>query len=146
MLGVFLLAVAAAATFGSQFEPGAWYAALRKPPLNPPSWIFAPVWSVLYAAMAVAAWLVWREPGRAARALPLWGAQLVLNALWSFLFFGLERPGVALLEIVVLLGLVLATLVAFSRVRLLAGALLLPYAAWVGFASYLNAGLWWLNR
>ena len=145
-LFVFLALVAVAAAFGAQFEPGAWYASLRKPPLNPPSWVFAPVWSLLYLAIAIAAWLVWRAQPGVAGSLALWGAQLVANALWSLLFFGLQQPGVALVEIALLLALVIATAVSFFRIRASAGALLVPYAAWVGFASYLNAGLWWLNR
>lgn len=142
---VFLGLVAAAALFGSLFQPGAWYPRLEKPPLTPPGWIFAPVWSVLYLSIAVAGWLVWRAGGGAIP-LFLWAAQLLLNALWSLLFFGLQRPGLALVEIAVLLALVIAATVVFFRVRALAGALFVPYALWVGFAAYLNAGLWVLNR
>jgi len=145
-LGVFLLLVSAAASFGAQFAPGVWYAALRKPPLTPPNWLFGPAWTVLYLSMAVAGWLVWRAPRKQRVALALWGIQLALNAAWSFLFFGLERPGLALAEIAVLLGLIVATTVAFFRVRRLAGVLFAPYAAWVAFAAYLNAGVWYLNR
>jgi len=145
-LCVFALVVAAAALFGAQFTPGPWYEALRKPPLTPPNWVFAPVWSVLYLAIAVAGWLIWRSRRHRATALALWGVQLALNAAWSFLFFGLQRQGLALLEIGVLLMFIVATAVVFFRVRPLAGALFAPYAAWVAFASYLNAGLWYLNR
>jgi len=142
----FLLLVALAASFGAAFPPGAWYEALRKPPLNPPNWVFAPVWTVLYVAIAVAAWRVWRvQPGMNA-ALALWGAQLALNALWSFLFFGLERPGLALVDVAALLALVGLTGFAFLAIDHNAGRLMLPYFAWVAFASYLNAGLWLLNR
>jgi translocator protein len=137
-----------AAAVGSRFEPGAWYAALNKPPWTPPSWLFGPVWTVLYATMGVAAWLVWERAGfRGARvALTLFGAQLVLNAAWSWLFFGLQRPGLAAAEIVVLLAAIVATCVAFWRVRTAAGLLLLPYIGWVGFATALNLAIWWLNR
>lgn len=145
-LGVFLLLVSAAALFGAQFEPGAWYAALRKPPLTPPNWLFGPAWTVLYLSIAVAGWLVWRAPRKEPLALALWGIQLALNAAWSWLFFGLQRPGLALIEIGVLLVLILATTVAFFRVRRMAGVLFAPYAAWVSFAAYLNAGIWYLNR
>lgn len=145
-LAVFVLLVAAAAAFGARFEPGSWYEGLRKPPLTPPNWIFGPVWSALYLGIAVAGWLVWREQPRRVGPLALWGAQLALNALWSLLFFGLQRPGIALLEIGVLLVLVTATTASFHRVRPLAGALFVPYSIWVGFASYLNAGVWILNR
>jgi tryptophan-rich sensory protein len=145
-LGIFVALVSLAAFFGSQFQPGPWYEALQKPPLNPPSWLFAPVWSVLYLAMAVAGWLVWRARPASTKPLVLWGTQLILNAAWSLLFFGLHLPGVALVEIVLLLTLLTITTALFFRVRTLAGALFLPYVAWVSFAAYLNAGLWYLNR
>jgi tryptophan-rich sensory protein len=140
-----LVLVALAASFGASFQPGAWYADLHKPPLNPPSWIFAPVWGALYLGMAVAAWWVWRAGG-GARPLALWSTQLLLNALWSWLFFGLHRPALALVDIAVLLVVLGATTIAFLRVHVPAGLLLVPYVAWVAFASYLNAGLWALNR
>jgi tryptophan-rich sensory protein len=142
----FIVLVALAASFGGVFQPGAWYEALRKPPLTPPNWIFAPVWSFLYLCIALAAWLVWQARRGPATPLALWAVQLLLNALWSLLFFGLHRPGLALLEIAVLLALVVATAAAFFRIRPLAGALLVPYTMWVAFASYLNAGVWYLNR
>lgn len=145
-LVAFVALVAAAGLFGAGFEPGEWYADLEKPPLNPPDWVFPPVWSLLYLAIAVAAWLVWREHPESAAPLALWACQLVLNSAWSLLFFGLHRPGLALAEIVVLFLLVALTTRCFFRVRPLAGALLAPYLAWVGFAVYLNAGLWYLNR
>lgn len=145
-LGIFVALVALAALFGAQFEPGPWYEGLRKPPLNPPNWVFGPVWSLLYIAIAIAGWLVWRARPASAKPLALWGGQLVLNAVWSLLFFGLHRPGVALVEILLLLALLIVTTVSFFRVRALAGLLLVPYAAWVSFAAYLNAGLWHLNR
>jgi tryptophan-rich sensory protein len=145
-LAGFIVLVVLAALVGSAFQPSAWYAALRKPPLTPPNWIFGPVWSFLYLCIAFAAWLVWRARRGATRPLALWATQLVLNALWSMLFFGLHRPGFALLELALLLALVVATTTAFFRVRSLAGALLVPYVAWVGFAFYLNAGIWYLNR
>jgi tryptophan-rich sensory protein len=145
VLAGFLLLVFLTALSGAAFPPGEWYAALRKPPLTPPNWIFGPVWTVLYVAMAVAAWLVWRAGG-GALPLALWTLQLVLNGLWSWLFFGLERPGLALLEILLLLAALLATTAAFFPVRPLAGWLLVPYVAWVAFAAYLNAGIWQLSR
>ncbi len=141
----FFALVVAAASFGAVFQPGDWYEALRRPPLTPPNWIFGPVWSVLYLLIAIAAWLVWRA-GADRIALALWSGQLVLNALWSWLFFGLQQPGLALIEILGLLVLLAATVRAFSRESRLAGALLVPYAVWVAFASYLNAGFWYLNR
>lgn len=146
-LAVFLILSFSAAYFGAQFLPGEWYAELEKPSWNPPAWIFGPVWTFLYAAMAVAGWLVWRadHPDRRA-ALALWALQLVLNALWSWIFFGLYRPGLAAIEIAMLWGAILATAVLFWRIRPLGGALLVPYLAWVSFAAVLNVALWWLNR
>ena len=143
---VFLLLVAAAASLGAGFLPGPWYAGLNKPPLNPPSWLFGPVWSILYLCIAVAGWLVWRSGRERKLPLTLWGGQLALNAFWSPLFFGLQRPGMALMDILALLCLLLVTVVAFFKVRPLSGWLMVPYALWVGFAAYLNAGLWYLNR
>lgn len=128
--------------------PGEWYASLAKPAWNPPSAVFAPVWTLLYAMMGVAAWLVWRQVGLREAALPLslFLVQLVLNALWSYLFFGLHRPDLALLDIVTLWVAILVVLVLFWRVSIPAGILLLPYLCWVGFASFLNFTLWRLNR
>ena len=145
-LGVFVLLVASAAVFGAQFMPGPWYAELRKPPLNPPNWVFGPVWSVLYLAIAVSGWLVWRARPESPLTLSLWAGQLILNAAWSFIFFGLQRPGAALLEILALLVVLLLTTASFFRVGSLPGALFLPYTVWVSFAAYLNAGIWYLNR
>jgi benzodiazapine receptor len=143
-----LAASFAAAWIGSRYLPGAWYASLAKPSWNPPSWIFAPVWTVLYGLMAVAAWLVWRRAGfrGAAAALSLFLVQLVLNALWSYLFFGLHRPGVAFLDIVALFAAIVAVAALFWRQDSRAGALMIPYAIWVGFASCLNLALWRMNR
>ncbi|NNL64995.1 MAG: tryptophan-rich sensory protein [Myxococcales bacterium] len=148
-LAGFVFLTLAVGAIGSQFLPGPWYEALEKPPGNPPNQVFGPVWTALYIAIAVAAWRVWRRGASGAETrgpLALWGAQLVVNALWSWLFFGLERVGIALLDIGLLLGLVIATGLAFHRVDRVAGLLFVPYAAWVAFATYLNAGLWWLNR
>ncbi len=126
--------------------PGPWYAALDRPALTPPGWVFGPVWTLLYLTIAVAAFVVWQSPERSHIALGVWGAQLALNALWSYLFFGLQQPGLALIEIVVLLAAIIATAVLFYRIRPSAGLLLVPYALWVSFATYLNAGFWYLNR
>jgi tryptophan-rich sensory protein len=141
----------AAAAIGSLFTtpaiPG-WYAGVAKPSWTPPGWLFGPVWSLLYLMMGVAAWLVWRRAGFAAAALPLalFGVQLALNALWSILFFGLQRPGLALVEIAALWAAILATTIAFFRRSAPAGFLMLPYLAWVAFAAALNASIWHLNR
>lgn len=124
-----------------------WYAALQKPSWNPPAWVFGPAWTVLYISMAVAAWLVWREGGWKAqgRALGLFLVQWVLNALWTPLFFGLQRPGLAFAEIVILWLAIAATLAAFWRINKVAGVLLVPYLAWVTFAAALNFAIWRLN-
>jgi translocator protein len=137
----------AAASLGAVFMPGEWYAALRKPAWNPPGWVFGPVWSALYAMMAVAAWLVWKRGGFVAqrRPLALFLAQLVLNAAWTPLFFGLHRPGLAFAEILLLWLAIVATLAAFRPVSRTAAWLLAPYLAWVSFAAVLNGTLWRLN-
>ena len=146
-LVLWLVVSLAAGWVGSRFMPGEWYASLTKPAWTPPSAVFGPVWTALYVLMGVAAWLVWRKAGfsGAPTALGLFVAQLALNSLWSYLFFGLHRPGAAFVEIVVLWLVILATAVGFWRVRPAAGALLIPYLAWVAFASGLNYQLWRLN-
>ncbi len=146
LVGWLLLSFSAAA-LGGLFMPGEWYAGLKKPSWNPPSWIFGPGWTTLYTMMAVAAWLVWKRGGfpRQRKALTLFLLQLFFNALWSPLFFGLHRPGLAFMDIVLLWLALLATVVAFWKARLLAGVLLVPYLAWVSFAGVLNFTLWRLN-
>lgn len=121
-----------------------WYLSLIRPPGTPPDWVFAPVWTALYVLMGIAAWRVWRRGARPA--LQLWGWQLALNAIWSPVFFRLHNPAAALAVILPLLALIGLTTRAFVRQERLAGALLLPYLGWVCYATYLNAGFWWLNR
>ena len=124
-----------------------WYAQLAKPEWTPPGWLFGPVWTVLYLCMAVAVWLVWRQGGFAAAKVPLalFAVQLVLNGLWSPLFFGLQQPGIAAVEIVLLWAAILATIVAFRGHSTLASLLLTPYLAWVTFAVLLNWKIWRMN-
>jgi tryptophan-rich sensory protein len=138
-------ALVGAATAGGD---SAWYAALDKPSWTPPAWIFAPVWTVLYAAMAVAAWRVWRLGGWRLHALPLAAflVQLSLNLAWSPLFFGLQRPGWALADILLLWVMIVATIRLFAGVDRWAAWLLAPYLAWVSFATALNAAIYLLNR
>ena len=122
-----------------------WYPALRKPSWNPPNAVFGPVWTTLYLAMAVAVWLVWRSGGDVAVALGLFALQLALNAAWSVVFFGQRNPRGGLVVIVVLWLAIAATLVVFVSIDPLAGALLIPYLAWVTFASVLNGAIARLN-
>ena len=148
LLGWFVVSFAAAATGAvASAQAGAFYGQLVQPAWAPPSSVFGPVWTVLYALMAIAAWLVWRSGGVAANrnALSLFLLQLALNALWSWLFFAWHLGGWSFAEIVVLWVLVVATLAAFWRVRPLAGALLIPYLLWVSFAAALNYSVWQLN-
>jgi len=137
----------AAAFIGSRHMPGDWYAALVKPSWNPPNWIFGPVWTLLYITMAVAAWLVWRRAGfgGAGLGLGLFVGHLALNALWSYLFFGLQRIDLALYDIAALWVSIIAVMVLFWRINPVAGVMMLPYLAWVSFAAVLNFTLWRLN-
>ncbi|MFG6460274.1 TspO/MBR family protein [Roseateles sp. DXS20W] len=139
--------VAAAAGAIASMDAPAFYAQLDKPGWAPPAWLFGPVWTVLYLLMGVAAWLVWRErpSQRADGALGLYLLQLGLNALWSWLFFGWRQGALAMVDVVLLLALVAITAAAFWRIRPLAGGLLLPYLAWVGFASVLTWAVWQRN-
>ncbi len=146
-LAGWLLACFAASSLGAFFGPGEWYASLRKPAWNPPGWVFGPVWTVLYTMMAVSAWLVWRQGGwsRQRKPLLIFLGQLALNALWTPLFFGLHRPGLAFGEIILLWLAILATWRAFRLVHRGAAWLLVPYLAWVSFAAALNFTLWRMN-
>lgn len=136
---------------GAQVSPGIasaeWYEAINKPDWNPPSWLFGPVWSTLYTMMGAAVWLVWKKYGftDAKKAIILFLVQLVLNALWSQIFFGIQELGWAFAEILVLLAAIIATTIAFFEKSRVAGWLMVPYIAWVGFASVLNGSIWWLN-
>jgi len=148
LIGWQLLSFAAAAIGAvASVQAATFYHQLTQPSWAPPSSVFGPVWSVLYALMGIAAWLVWREGGwrRQRGVLLLFVIQLAVNALWSWLFFGWHRGALAFADIVLLWLLIVATLVGFWRVRLLAGALLLPYLCWVSFASALNFAVWRLN-
>lgn len=146
-LGGWLALCFSAASLGAIFLPGEWYAALKKPVWNPPGWIFGPVWTALYAMMAVAAWLVGQRDGVTAqrRPLALFLTQLALNAAWTPLFFGLHRPDLAFAAIVLLWLMLAATLAAFRPVSRVAAWLLAPYLVWVSFATALNYVLWRLN-
>ena len=127
-----------------------WYPTLEKPSFNPPNWIFAPVWTALYIMMGVAAGLVWNrikyETEAVKKALVFFIIQLILNAMWSYLFFGLRNPMLAGLEIIVLWLMIYETYIQFTKINKIAGYLFIPYLAWVSFAAVLNASIWWLNR
>jgi tryptophan-rich sensory protein len=149
LVGAILICFAAAGLGGLVTTPKIpnWYADLAKPDWTPPDWVFGPVWTLLYLMMAVAAWLVWRPSGFTGAKLPLalFGVQLALNSLWSVLFFGLQRPGLAAIEIVVLWAAILVTTVAFWSRSSWAGALMIPYLIWVTFAMLLNFAIWRMN-
>lgn len=148
-LAGWVLVTAAAGALGAlaSIEARDFYAALSRPAWAPPAGVFGPVWTLLYMSMAVAAWLVWRERGftRARGALGLFLLQLGANALWSWLFFAWHRGGLAFADIVLLLGLIVATVIAFARIRRAAAWLLVPYLAWVCFATALNWSVWQRN-
>jgi len=151
-LVVSLVACLAAGAIGSVFTRSAiptWYATLEKPAFSPPNWLFAPVWTFLYILMGIAAFLVWCKGlgNRQVRiALIVFLIQLILNTLWSVVFFGLESPLYGLIVITVLWVAILVTVVMFFKVSRLASVLLWPYLLWVTFAAVLNASIWLLNR
>lgn len=128
-----------------------WYRTLRKSRLNPPPWVFGPVWTALYTLMGIALYRTWTRARRAefseerASFTPFW-TQLALNTAWSFVFFGMRRPLAALLTLIALHASIIATIRSFGRVDRVAALLLYPYIGWVSFAGYLNASVWWLNR
>lgn len=148
LIGWVVVSFAASAVgAAASVQARSFYGGLEQPAWAPPPWVFGPVWTVLYGLMAIAAWLVWRAGGfRAQRvALLFFLAQLALNALWSWLFFAWRLGALAFADILLLWLFIVATLVAFWRVRPLAGALLAPYLLWVSFAAALNHALWQLN-
>jgi tryptophan-rich sensory protein len=148
LIGWFIASFAISAVGAiASIEARSFYAGLVQPEWAPPGWVFGPVWTLLFALMAIAAWLVWRKGGFHAHriALSLFITQLLFNALWSWLFFAWRLGGPAFADILLLWGLILATLIAFWHVQRLAGILLVPYLLWVSFAAFLNYALWQLN-
>ena len=139
-----LLVVGGGLLIGFFTAPGPWYEALAKPSFNPPNWLFGPVWTVLYVLIAVAGWRIWQRE-RSGAAMKLWWLQLTLNFLWSPVFFALHRIGLALVVILALLAAVLVFIAIARKVDGLAAWFFVPYAAWVAFASLLNASIWMLN-
>lgn len=144
-LSVFLGLVLLAATTGSIFKPGVWYAALDKPAWTPPNWMFPIVWAVLYIMIAVAGWYVW-EAIKFGLLMWLWVAQLVLNTLWSYLFFGRNNMGLAFLDIVLLMGVIIGFIMLAIVIVPTAGFLFMPYLAWVMLAAALNFSIWQRNK
>lgn len=147
-LGGFVFACFLAAATGGIFRPGAWYEGLRKPSWNPPNWLFAPAWTALYIMIAVSGWLVWREAGFSDAALPAfaaYGAQLLFNAAWSPLFFGIRRMDLALADAVAMWLSIALTIALFAPISAFAAWLLAPYLAWVTFATALNFTLLRMN-
>ena len=139
-----LLVVGGGLAIGFFTAPGEWYAGLAKPPFNPPNWLFGPVWTLLYILIAIAGWLVWRHQS-GSTAMRLWWVQLVLNFLWSPVFFAVQSIGGALLVIVALLATILAFIAAAWGEHRTSALLFLPYATWVAFATVLNGSIWLLN-
>lgn len=150
LAGSLVLCFAVAAIGGAVTRPNidGWYAGIAKPPFNPPDWVFAPVWTLLFAMMAVAAWRIWLADPRMQsnrRALVLFTLQLAFNLAWSVAFFGAGSPLAGLVVIVALEGLIVATIIEFGRIDRLAAWLMVPYAAWVAFAIVLNVSIYNLN-
>ena len=146
LLGWLLLCFGAGA-FAAYFDPGPWYQALAKPAWTPPDWVFPIVWPLLYLCMAVAAWMIWKNAGfsRGRSALQWFLIQLVLNAAWSWLFFGEQMIATALGEIFLLLVAIIFTTMLFWKIVPAAGWLMVPYLLWVGYASALNMAIWQMN-
>lgn len=144
---ILCLGVSALGAWVTRPSISTWYVGLSRPWGTPPNWVFGPVWTILYFMMALSAWWVWKElPWKKSRGpLTLFFLQLTLNAIWSWLFFGFQRPDLALVEIVTLWFAIGMTVMSFWNARTLAGALMLPYWAWISFAAYLNFGFWRLN-
>lgn len=148
---IILLITYAAAALGSIGMGNSiveWYPSLNAPSFKPPNWLFGPVWSFLYTCMAIAAFLVWRKGWNSLGvkvALSLYGVQLILNSLWSIIFFNWHLLGFALFEIIVLLITIILTFLNFRRIDTWAGILFIPYILWVSFASVLNGAFWYLN-
>ncbi|TXR48730.1 TspO/MBR family protein [Phyllobacterium endophyticum] len=138
-----VLVVGGGLAIGYVTLPGEWYAGLAKPAFNPPNWVFAPVWTILYVLIAIAGWRVWDRGLSFPQAL--WWAQLALNFLWSPTFFGFQQMGLALLVIVLLLVTIAGFIKATWNAERISAVLFIPYLLWVAFATLLNASLWWLN-
>lgn len=141
------LSVGAAGGLATRSSVDTWYVFLQKPPLTPPSWVFAPVWTALYVLMPLAGWLIWTSAHPSKNFLfTLFIAQLMLNGIWSFLFFGMRSPLLGLIDIVWLLITIIFFMKNAWTASRAAVYCFIPYVLWVSFAAYLNAGIFWLNR
>ncbi|OIQ17614.1 MAG: sensory protein TspO [Flavobacterium sp. MedPE-SWcel] len=149
ILVIICLAVGYLSSLVTRDSVATWYITIQKPIFNPPNWLFAPVWTLLYILMGIAAGLIWSEIDTKKevikKALLFFAIQLALNALWSYLFFGLHNPLLALIEILILWVMMYKTFSLFSKINKIAGYLFIPYILWVSFAILLNAAIWWLN-
>ena len=148
ILIIICLGIGYASSIVTQNGVQTWYPLIEKPSFNPPNWVFAPVWTILYLCIAVAGGIIWNKIESnplAKRAMLLFVIQLILNTLWSFLFFGLRNPLIALIEIILLLLVIYETFILFNKIDRTAGYLFIPYLLWVAFALLLNASIWWLN-
>lgn len=143
-LATIVLAVAAAAAIGAAFKPGDWYVSLAKPAWTPPNWLFAPVWTILYGMIALAGWMAWRRSGTGLL-FAMWVVALLLNAAWSWLFFGRQSIGAALIDIAALWCAIAVFMVLARRPAPAASLLFAPYLLWVSFAALLNLRIWQLN-
>ena len=145
---IICLAVGGLAGFATQSSVTTWFTTLNKPFFNPPSWLFGPVWTTLYILMGVALWLVWNAPEthpQRKNGIIIFAIQLIFNFLWSFLFFGMRNPLFALFDIVLMLITITLTIIIFRKINTKTTPLLVPYLAWVSFATLLNVSIWWLN-
>ena len=142
------LAIGGLSGFFTSSAISTWYVTLIKPSFNPPNFIFAPVWTTLFALMGISLFMIWNSPKGTNRnnALLIFTVQIVLNFIWSFLFFNFESPGLALIEIVMLWTSILMMIIYFRRINKIAAALQVPYLLWVSFASVLNSTIWYLNK
>ncbi|MEP3437643.1 MAG: TspO/MBR family protein [Hoeflea sp.] len=141
---IIIILVIATASSGAIFKPGDWYRGLHRPSWTPPNWVFPLVWSILYIAIGVSGWLVW-QAGGPGLAMALWLLQLVLNAAWSWLFFGRRRMDLAFVDVCALFATIIAYIVAAGVISPAAALLFMPYAAWVATAAILNRSVWRLN-
>ena len=142
---VFAILVFAAASSGAVFKPGEWYLSLKRPSWTPPSWAFPVVWTILYIMIAISGWMVWERAGWSA-AIAVWGLQLVMNAAWSWLFFGRRRMDLAMIDVSLLFAAVVGYIVLAWPISQTAAYLFMPYALWVATAATLNYSVWQLNR